>query len=250
MSYSRFGVIALASVVCLSLSVADASAQRRGGGGGGGRSGGGGGGGGRAVGRPGPSGGGAVVGRAVPRGGSRTVVAAPRGGYYGGRYYRPYYGYGYGRPYYYPRAYYGYGLPYYRYPAFSFGFSVGVGYPYYGYGYYGYPYYRYPYYGYPYPYSYPYYGYGYGATYPAAGYVSPGYSGYAYGSVKIQDAPHDAQVFVDGTYAGIVDDFDGAFQSLDLQAGAHQLEIRIPGRPPLQYDVNVQPGQTVSIHVR
>jgi hypothetical protein len=242
MNCSRFGVLALASVVCLSLSVADASAQRRGGGGGGGRSGGGGGGGGRAVARPGPSGGG-TVGRAVPRGG-RAVVAAPRGGYYGGRYYRPYYGYGYGRPYYYPRAYYGYGLPYYRYPAFSFGFSVGVGYPY-GYGYYGSAY-GYPYYGYGYPYYYP-SSYGY----PPAGYVSTGYpGGYAYGSVKIQDAPHDAQVFVDGTYAGIVDDFDGAFQSLDLQSGAHQVEVRIPGRPPLHYDVNVQPGQTLQIHVR
>ena len=177
-------------------------------------------------------------------------MAAPRGGYYGGRYYRPYYGYGYGRPYYYPRAYYGYGLPYYRYPAFSFGFSVGIGYPYYGYGY-GYPYYGYPY-AYSYPYSYPYYypAYGYSAPAAPSGYVTTGSPGYGVGGVRIQNAPRDAQVFVDGTYAGIVDDFDGTFQSLDLQAGPHQIEIRTPGRQPIHYDVNVQPGQTLQIHVR
>src|SRR2546427_648305 len=73
---------------------------------------------------------------------------------------------------------------------------------------------------------------------------------YAYGGVRIQGAPRDAQVFVDGYYAGIVDDFDGPFQHLDLEAGAHQIEIRAPGLPPLQYDVNVQPGQTLTVHVR
>jgi hypothetical protein len=169
----------------------------------------------------------------------RPVVVAPRGGYYGGRYYRPYYGYG--RPSYYSRGYYGYGLPYYRYPSFSFGFYAGFGYPYYGYPYYGYPYS----YAYPYPGYYPSYGYGY-----PAGSASPGYGGYAVGGVRIQGAPREAEVYVDGSYAGIVDDFDGSFQSLDLQAGPHQIEVRAPGRPPLRYDVNVQPGQTLQIHVR
>ena len=70
----------------------------------------------------------------------------------------------------------------------------------------------------------------------------------AYGGVRIQGAPHQAQVFVDGYYVGVVDDFDGAFQQLNLEAGAHELEIRIPGRAPSSYDVNVQPGQTMTIH--
>jgi len=57
-------------------------------------------------------------------------------------------------------------------------------------------------------------------------------------------------VYVDGYYAGIVDDFDGPFQRLELEAGTHQVEVRAPGLPPLQYDVNVQPGRTLTIHVR
>ena len=186
--------------------------------------------------------------------GGGTVVAAPRGGYYGGGRY-PYYGYG-RYPYYgyghYPYYGYGYGLPYYRYPGFTFGFYASFGYPYYGYGY---PYYGYGYgspYAYPYPYYYPPNSYAnpYGYPYGAGGYAAPGYATGTVGGIRILDAPREAQVFVDGTYAGIVDDFDGSFQSLDLQAGAHKIEIRAAGRAPLQYDVNVQPGQTLQIHVR
>ena len=181
----------------------------------------------------------------------RAVVAgpryvAPRGGYgyYRGGYYRPYYGYGY-RSAVSVGFYGGFGYP--------FGVSFSYGYPYYGHPYrYGYPYYSpyrygYPYYGYyPYAYPYPYSGYGgYGYSYPAAG-----YGGAAYGGVRIQGAPRDAQVFVDGTYAGIVDDFDGSLQHMNLEAGAHQIEIRGQGLPPMRYDVNVQPGQTLNVHVR
>jgi hypothetical protein len=135
-------------------------------------------------------------------------------------YYYPYYGYGYG----------------YR-PGFSLGLSFG--YPY-GYGY-GYPYAA--------------YGYSYGGYYPAGygGYRHYGagsdYVGAEYGGIRIQGAPREAQVYVDGSYAGIVDDFDGTFQRLDLEPGPHEIEIRTAGRP-LAYDVNVSPGQTLSIHVR
>jgi hypothetical protein len=68
------------------------------------------------------------------------------------------------------------------------------------------------------------------------------------GGVRIQGAPRNAQVFVDGSYAGVVDDFDGTFQRLPLEPGSHEIEIRAPGLPPMTYDVNVQPGQTVTIH--
>jgi len=129
---------------------------------------------------------------------------------------------------------------YYYRPGISLGFYAG--YPFYGYGYYGYPYGYYSrpygYYGYP-------YGYGYG--YPAAyGY---GY-GDAYGGVRIQGAPPDAEVLADGYYVGIVDDFDGAFQRLELTPGAHSIEIRAPGMPPIAFDVNIQPGRTVTFHAR
>ena len=70
--------------------------------------------------------------------------------------------------------------------------------------------------------------------------------GSAYGSVRIESADRDAQVFADGYYVGIVDDFDGTFQRLNLEAGAHRIEIRAANAPPLSFDVNVQPGQTIT----
>lgn len=163
-------------------------------------------------------------GAAVPRGTAvprRPIIVAPRiigavpyrSYYYG---YRPgltvgfYAGYPYRHPYY---SWYGYGYPYSAY---------GYGHPY-GYGYAGYP-------------------------YTPSGYVTTA-PGFAYGGVRIEGAPPDAQVFADGYYVGVVDDFDGAFQHLNLQAGPHRVEIRAPGLPEIAFDVNVQPGQTITYRV-
>jgi hypothetical protein len=78
--------------------------------------------------------------------------------------------------------------------------------------------------------------------------IDPGFS---YGSLRIIDAPRDAQVFVDGYYAGLVDDYDGVFQRLNLEAGPHHIEIEVePGEPPLEFDVRVAPGETVTYHAR
>ena len=46
--------------------------------------------------------------------------------------------------------------------------------------------------------------------------------------VRIQlepEAAEDAAVYVDGFYAGIVDDFNGVFQALPLPPGAHEIAI-------------------------
>ena len=162
-------------------------------------------------------GGGGSVGRAVPRSGG--VVVSPRG--VGRSSYRPYYGSRFGV------SIYG-GYPYGYYP-------YGYGYPY---GYYGY--------GYGYPYGYGgyggYYGGGYGGYY-GGGY---GYRGSAYGGVRITDAPRDAAVYADGYYVGTVDDFDGTFQRLDLEAGSHHIEIMPQGQQPIAFDVNIRPGQTIT----
>jgi len=94
----------------------------------------------------------------------------------------------------------------------------------------------------------PYSAYGY----PACGYPSAEYgyysiaSGRAFGAVRIVDAPPDAQVFVDGYYAGVVDDYDGVFQHLNLEAGSHHIEIEEQGYPPIAFDVRVEPGQTIT----
>jgi len=169
---------------------------------------------------------------AAPRGGVTRVV--PRTYYPGARVaprivtgypYRPYY-----RPYY--RSYY----PYYR-P----GFDVGVygGYTTFGYGLpYDYPY-NYTYFVNP-PYYAPY-------RYGAPGYIAAT-PGYTYGGLRIDGAPRDAQVWVDGAYAGIVNDFDGAFQHMNLRSGTHQIEVRPSGLPPVSFNVNVAPGQTITYH--
>jgi hypothetical protein len=91
----------------------------------------------------------------------------------------------------------------------------------------------------------------YGYThYPQYGYTSyHAYSsGYDFGGVRLRMRPRDAQVFVDGHYAGIVDDFDGTFQQLRLEQGAHKIEVRMPGFEDLELDVYVQPGRTINIH--
>ena len=74
--------------------------------------------------------------------------------------------------------------------------------------------------------------YGSNGAYPY-GYTPRGYydpiPGRIYGGLRITDAPHEAQVFADGYYVGIVDDFDGVFQHLNLEVGPHRIEVRLPG---------------------
>jgi hypothetical protein len=87
--------------------------------------------------------------------------------------------------------------------------------------------------------------YPYGAT-PRA-YYDP-IPGRPYGGLRITDMPRDAQVFADGYYVGIVNDFDGIFQHLNLEAGPHHIEILLPGGydPPVAFDVYIEPGRTTT----
>ncbi len=70
--------------------------------------------------------------------------------------------------------------------------------------------------------------------------------GYPTGELRLQVRPRDAQVFVDGSYAGTVDEFDGTFQSLRLEEGDYQVEIVLPGFEPLDFDVRIIPGEKVT----
>ena len=58
---------------------------------------------------------------------------------------------------------------------------------------------------------------------------SYGSYGYPIGQLRLKVHPRDAQVFIDGYYAGRVDDFDGVFQSLRLEEGEYQVEIVLAG---------------------
>ena len=131
------------------------------------------------------------------------------GSAYGYRYYRPYgHGYGYGYGHYYSPYYY----PYSDY-----------------YGYWGAPYY---------------YGYGY-SSYYGRGY---GYRSNDAGAVRVQVDPGEARVYVDGYYAGIVDDFDGIFQRLYLAPGRHELTLKLEGYRTHRVKLYVPYGHTVKFH--
>jgi len=91
--------------------------------------------------------------------------------------------------------------------------------------------------------------YGYDDYYPY-GYTPEGYfdpmPGHYYGGVRITGAPRDARVFADGYFVGIVDDFDGIFQHMNLEAGPHHIEIQWGASQPVAFDVNVRPGETIT----
>jgi len=77
------------------------------------------------------------------------------------------------------------------------------------------------------------------------GYYGRGY-GYDSGEVRLQVQPRFAEVYVDGYYAGTVDDFDGTFQSLRLESGPYHLEIVAPGYDTLEVDLRVAAGQKIT----
>ncbi len=72
--------------------------------------------------------------------------------------------------------------------------------------------------------------------------------GLSYGTLRLQVAPRQAQVFVDGAHAGVVDDFDGTFQRLTLPTGSHEIEITLDGHRTFREKVLISPRSTH--HVR
>ncbi len=93
---------------------------------------------------------------------------------------------------------------------------------YYGYGYYRAGYYQYPIYG-------------------------PGRSYDQSGSVRLQVSPREAEVFVDGYYAGTVDEFDGVFQRLNIAPGEHEIELYLSGHRSFSQRFYLQPGKSFNI---
>jgi hypothetical protein len=66
--------------------------------------------------------------------------------------------------------------------------------------------------------------------------------------VRVMATPRDASVYVDGFYAGVVDDFDGMFQRLLLPPGGHTFVLYRPGFRTLQLNLYLQPGSTMRVH--
>ncbi len=65
--------------------------------------------------------------------------------------------------------------------------------------------------------------------------------------LRLKVTPRDAEVFVDGQFAGLVDEFDGARQRLHIMPGPHHLEVRAPRYEPRTYDVLIQHHRTSTI---
>ncbi len=136
---------------------------------------------------------------------------------------RIYYRYPYYRSYYYPywgSLYFGTWWPY---DGFYGGGYYGGGY--YGGGYYGSPY------GYPYGYR---YRYRYNDT----------------GAIRLLVDPDDARVYVDGYYAGVVDDFDGLFQRLHVSPGRHEIALKRDGYQTHRIKVYVAEDSTLKIRYK
>jgi len=97
------------------------------------------------------------------------------------------------------------------------------------------------------------FGWGYGGgPYSYAGYGPYGVYGYGRpvemsGSARIQVTPKDADVFVDGYRAGKVDDFDGAFQRLNVRPGPHEITIFREGYRTITEKLYLAEGSTMKI---
>jgi hypothetical protein len=86
------------------------------------------------------------------------------------------------------------------------------------------------------------YGYPYGSTYP----VSSSTFGFD-GALRLKVKPRTAQVYVDGYYAGIVDDFDGTFQRLRLPPGQHEITIYLSGYHTVRQHIFTTPDNTFKL---
>jgi hypothetical protein len=89
----------------------------------------------------------------------------------------------------------------------------------------------------PYPYGeYPYFG------------VAP-VEASPFADVRVLATPKEAQVYVDGAYAGVVGDFDGAFSHLHTTAGGHAITLYLDGYRTVTRNVYVAPDTTLKLRL-
>ena len=143
-----------------------------------------------------------------------TPASAQRHGHVHGPAVRPvvYFGGGFG----YPGFFFGAWYPQPWYPWAPYGFG-----PYGPYGWYG-------------PYG------------PYAPYGWYGYDEFT-STIRLEVAPREAEVFVDGYKTGTVDDFDGTFQRLRLRPGGHEVTIYLPGYRTISEQRYFRPGSNDKI---
>ncbi len=120
-------------------------------------------------------------------------------------------------------TYYPYRAPFYRAPYFGYWSPWYGGWPYW-YGSYWYD-----------PFGYPYWNRRY---LPATG------------SLRLQVEPRNTQVYLDGYFVGIVDDFDGVFQRLRVAPGGHEVVLHLPGHRNATQKLYLPVGSTYNLKHR
>lgn len=68
------------------------------------------------------------------------------------------------------------------------------------------------------------------------------------GTLRLDTGPANAQLYVDGFYAGTVEEANRTEAGLSLPAGWHRLEIRAPGFVTPAINVTIEANRTVSYH--
>jgi len=89
---------------------------------------------------------------------------------------------------------------------------------------------------------------GYTAPYDGYGY-NDGYGdrGRGYGALDLDVSPEDAEVYVDGHYVGICDDYDGWPQYLWLPEGPHDIVIFMEGYQTISREYDIAPGRVIEV---
>jgi len=96
------------------------------------------------------------------------------------------------------------------------------------------------------------FGYGYWGPYGYPGYYGGYYGGFGYpvsshpnaGQVKIDTKQKDAQVFINGAYAGLAKDMKSTW----LKEGTYDLELRAPDGQNFTTQIYVVAGKTIHVH--
>jgi hypothetical protein len=68
------------------------------------------------------------------------------------------------------------------------------------------------------------------------------------GGLKLKVTPKDAEVYVDGQPVGRVDQYNGAFQRLDLPVGVHRVELRAKDYSNVSFEVKIEPRDIQTYH--
>lgn len=79
----------------------------------------------------------------------------------------------------------------------------------------------------------------------------PGYPSYRWAlpeaDVRLKVRPKEAAVYVDGFFAGLVDDFDGAFGRLHVAPGQHEVVVYLEGHRSLRRQLYLSVNRTSTI---